>query len=308
MIRQQYLLLRFVFISLFIAPLICLAQIEGIAKAPDGAPIFYRVFGSGKPLLIINGGPGMNSEGFAGLASTLSKDFKAIIYDQRGTGRSVLQKLDTSTITMQKMIEDIEALREHLHIQTLSVLGHSFGGMVASYYATQHPERIDRLVLSSSGGVDLELLSYVPTAINKRLTEEERKNVSYWTNEIANGDTSYFARLKRGMNLAPAYVYDRKFVPVIAERLTQGNQTINRLIWSNLQAIHFNCAPKLKNYSKPVLIIQGKQDIVSPATAERSHKAFINSRVVYVTHSVHYGWLDNPEEYFSQVITFLKKS
>jgi proline iminopeptidase len=55
--------------------------------------IHYKIFGKGKPLVIINGGPGMNSEGFAGLAEQLAKEgFLCIIYDQRGTGKSEMKK------------------------------------------------------------------------------------------------------------------------------------------------------------------------------------------------------------------------
>jgi proline iminopeptidase len=73
------------------------AQEEGFIDNGD-SKIHYRIFGKGKPLLIINGGPGMNSDGFAGLASSLSPNNRAIIYDQRGTGKSTLKKIDNSTI------------------------------------------------------------------------------------------------------------------------------------------------------------------------------------------------------------------
>ncbi len=279
---------------------------DGFATSTDGAKIHYRTFGAGKPLLIINGGPGMNSEGFEGMARTLSQHCMTIIYDQRGTGQSKLQTLDSTTVTMDLMIDDIEALRKQLNIDKWSILGHSFGGIVVSYYATKHPETIDKIILSSSGGVDLGLLTDVQSSIDSKLTKTELDSVNYWSAKIAAGDTSHFARLHRGLNLAHAYVINPKFIPVIGERLTQGNQTVNQLIWNDLQRINFNCTEKLKSYNKPVLIIQGKEDIVSKAIAEKSHQAFKNSRIVYMDHSIHYGWLDNPEVYFKEVNEFLK--
>ncbi len=294
----------------FIASLFCLSsfsQSEGTIDS-EGSKLYYRVYGSGEPLLIINGGPGMNSEGFAGLAITLSKNNRAIIYDQRGTGRSVLKTTDSSTITMDLMVKDIENLRRYLHIDKWSILGHSFGGMLASYYATLFPQHIRSLILSSSGGIDLGLLSYVSTAINSKLTAAQLESVNYWTNKISGGDTSHYARLQRGLALAPAYVYDKKNIPVIAERLTQGNSRINNFVWQNLQKIKFDCAGKLSAALFPVLVIQGKQDIVSAATAEKAHKAFTNSTLVFLDHSVHYGWLDNPDSYFEAVNVFLRKA
>jgi proline iminopeptidase len=287
-------------------PFILFAQRDFFAYAPDSTPIHYLSFGAGKVILIINGGPGMNCEGFTGLAEKLSITNRVILYDQRGTGKSKVRRMDASTITIDKMVSDIEALRESLHIQNWTVLGHSFGGMLASYYATKFPARIDKLILSSSGGIDLDLLNYVSSSINARLTTEQRHQVSYWTNRIAGGDTSHHARLQRGLNLAPAYVYDKKYVPLIAERLTQGNSTLNNLVWEDMRTMHFNCAPGLRYFDKPVLIIQGKEDIIKSETALKAHDVLNESKIIFLEHSVHYGWLDNPQEFFKKINEFLK--
>ena len=282
-------------------------QQGGIVYTSDHVPISYRVYGTGKPLLIINGGPGMNSDGFEGLAVSLSKDYRTIIYDQRGTGKSVMKKVDSSTITMALMISDIESIRQQLGYAKWSILGHSFGGMLASAYATVHPDRIDKLILSSSGGIDLGLLSYFRESLNSKLTPAQLDSIAYWEGQIAAGDTSHDARLARGRNLAPAYVQDPKYIPVIAERLTQGNSTLNQLMWQDMRKINFNCARKLKSYTGPVLIIQGRQDIIRPETVEAAQSAFNHSSVVYMEHCGHYGWLDNPEVYFSAVKEFLDR-
>jgi len=286
----------------------CNAQNSSFALSSDNTAIFYRVYGTGKPLLIINGGPGMNSDGFENLAIKLSKNYQAIIYDQRGTGKSVLKLIDTTTITMKLMVDDIESIRKQLNIKSWSVLGHSFGGMLASYYASQYPEAIEKIILSSSGGIDLDLLNYVQESINSRLGKTNLDSLTYWNNKISDGDTSYFAKFQRGKYLAHAYIVDNKYIPIIAERLTQGNSVINQLIWTDMQKINFDCASDLKTFVKPVLIIQGKQDIIKSETAEKAHKAFINSRIVYLEHSAHYGWLDNEESYFKELNSFLTGS
>lgn len=280
------------------------SQIQGYV-ASGNSKIYYRTFGTGKPLLIINGGPGMNSDGFAGLAKTLSAHNKTIIYDQRGTGKSIIEKPDTSNITMKLMVEDLEHLRAALKIKKWIILGHSFGGMLASYYATIHPETIEKLILSSSGGIDLELLTYTSGRINDRLNQEEIDSLNYWNKKINDGDNSYFARLHRGLALAPAYVYDKKNVPSIAERLTQGNSVINGLVWEDLRKINFDCKNKLSHFSRPVLIIQGKEDIIKEETALKAHKVLKNSTLVLLDHCVHYGWLDRPDQYFAEIEKFL---
>lgn len=282
-----------------------ISQQSGVAVSEDGARIFYKTFGKGHPLLIVNGGPGMNSDGFEGLAVSLSEHFMTIIYDQRGTGKSELKVHDNTTITMELMLNDIESIRKQMGLASWSVLGHSFGGMVASAYATVYPDKIDKIVLSSSGGINLRLLDYFRESLHSKLTATQLDSVNYWERKIAAGETDHYTRLQRGKYLAPAYVMDPQYYPVIAERLTQGNGTINQLMWDDLRTNKFDCASKLKSFTQPVLIIQGKQDIVRASTAEEAHKAFSNSRIVYMDHCIHYGWLDNPEVYFQEVIRFL---
>ncbi|MCK7590351.1 alpha/beta hydrolase [Subsaxibacter sp. CAU 1640] len=265
--------------------------------------IHLEIFGKGKPLLIINGGPGMSSEGFGSLAKELGKNNLAIIYDQRGTGKSKIDTISSKTMTMDLMVEDIEAIRKHLGIEEWAILGHSFGGMLGSYYTSIHPEKVNGLILSSSGGVDLTLLSTLD--ITSRLTQTQRDSLNYWTQRIRRGDSSHFAALKRGNYLAPAYVYDKTLVSMVAERLTQGNMRINGLLWENMREIHFDCKDFLKNFKKPVLIIQGEQDIIGKEIAEATHKLFRNSEVIYIDKAVHYGWLEQPELYFGHIRRFL---
>ncbi|RKR10571.1 proline iminopeptidase [Flavobacterium sp. 90] len=281
------------------------AQTEGYSTNNDSSKTYYKVFGKGEPLLIINGGPGMNSNGFESMAKTLAETQETIIYDQRGTGKSKLTALNSKTISMKIMADDIESLRKHLKIKKWNILGHSFGGMLASYYATIYPNSINKLVLSSSGGVDLTLLK-TENLIERNLTKVEKDSLDYWNAKIAKGDTSHTAALGRGRALAPAYVYDQKYVPIIAERLTQGNSKINGLLWDDMQKIKFDCKAKLKTFKNPVLIIQGKEDVISNQIGELANKTFPNSKLILLENCRHYGWLDAKEKYFTDVNSFLK--
>ncbi|MBR9921680.1 MAG: alpha/beta hydrolase [Bacteroidetes bacterium] len=279
------------------------AQVEHMIT--DGQnKIHLTTFGEGDPILIINGGPGMNSDGFKFLAESLSTNNQTIIYDQRGTGLSVVPNPDAENIRMDSMIQDIETIRAFLEIDKWIVLGHSFGGMLASYYTTHYPERVKGLILSSSGGLDMDLFS--TTDIRSSLTETQRDSLSYWSRQIANGDTSYHALYQRGLYLAPAYLYDKSHVPVVAERLTQGNMDINRLVWSDMQRIGFDCKEALRSFQQPVLIIQGKEDIVSVQLAEKAAGVFPNAQLVILEKCSHYGWLDQPKLYFEHIDRFLR--
>lgn len=265
--------------------------------------IHYQTFGKGNAILIINGGPGMSSEGFVPLAKELSKNHQTIIYDQRGTGLSKIAKIDDTTITMDLMVEDIETLRKHLKIDSWVVMGHSYGGMLAYYYASKYPENIKAMIQSSSGGMDLSLLNSLN--LTNRLSRTERDSLNFYNSKITQGDTTYATRLNRGKFLAPAYLYNKKYVPIIAERLTQGNRNINNLVWSNLRAIDYDVKKEMRNFRKPVLILQGSDDIVDKQVAKTSHNVLPNSKLVILQNTSHYGWLEQREKYFGEIAIFL---
>ncbi|GJM35811.1 MAG: hypothetical protein DHS20C18_48120 [Saprospiraceae bacterium] len=269
--------------------------------------IYVRDFGNdnGTPLLLINGGPGFSSEGFVGLAKELSSHYRVILYDQRGTGKSGLSKIDTSTIKMDLMVADIEAIRNYIGIDNWIVMGHSFGGMLAYYYAVKHPDRIRAMIQSSSGGPDLDLFNTPASlGIQGKLTDAEQDSLNYWSQKISQGDTTFHANLKRAEFLAPAYLYNKKNVATVAARLTQGDMTINGLVWTDMRSIGFDCKEKLKTFTKPVLIIHGKEDILHTQIPKNAHELLPNSKLVLLEHCAHYGWLDRPDAYFSEIYAF----
>ncbi len=297
---KALLLLSFLILS----PLLFAQQSSGFAPS-EGVSIHYQTFGTGSPILIINGGPGFSSEGFISLAKRLSTNHTTILYDQRGTGKSTMLNLDSNTITMDLMTTDIERLRTHLGYESWVVLGHSFGGMMANYYASKHPQRVEAIIASSSGGIDLHLLGNAGRGVSDNLNAQQNDSLNYWREQIRLGDTSYTARLGMARSMAPAYIFNDQYAPTIAKRLTQGNLSLNRLVWNNLIAIEYDCKEVLKAYQKPVLILQGKNDIIPVELALRAEAVFPQATLLLLDSCGHYGWLDRPRAYFSAIDPFL---
>ena len=105
--------------------------------------------GPGVPVVFISGGPGMPD--YLGDVSDLLTDRWVVRYDQRGTGASVARDDDYSCAAH---IGDLELLRQKLGVEKLALFGHSWGGCLAQLYATEHPDRVERLfLLSASTGV-----------------------------------------------------------------------------------------------------------------------------------------------------------
>src|SRR6185436_17688591 len=95
--------------------------------------------GSGPPLLCHPGGPGFSSAYFDGLPD-LAAQRTLLLLDPRGTGGSD-RPADPTAYDLGDYAGDIEALRAHLGLERIDLLGHSHGGFVAMACAAAHPDR-----------------------------------------------------------------------------------------------------------------------------------------------------------------------
>ncbi len=279
---------------------------ENSADSNEEFKTHYEVYGEGTPLLIINGGPGMSSEGFRPLAKTFGKKYRAIIYDQRGTGKSRLANPSEENVSLDVMIEDLENLRKELKIEKWFVLGHSFGGMLGSYYATKHPNSIQGLILSASGGYDLKLFETLD--IRGRLSKSDQDSLDYYQDKMDAGDTTFATKIARGKHLAPAYLYKKEFVDQIAVRLTQANYEINGLVFQDMIKVKFDCAEELSKFTKPTLIIQGREDIIPIVFSMSANEIIPNSRLEIIPECAHYPWLEQPDIYFGTIGEFVEEN
>ena len=277
--------------------------------AIDQGQLAYRVFGTGRPLIVINGGPGRSSQTFVPLAEKLSeKNLQVILFDQRGTGKSQLKKIDSSTISMSHMVEDLESLRNHLRIQQIAILGHSFGGMYAMSYAAKYPHRVHSLVLSASGGIDLSWQAYAKNNMLVRLSEEAKERYQYWTSDDQVRKDPVKAALESLRVLLPAYVYDQKFVPEIEQALINPEYffpEVNDLVWKDLRKNHYKLDGSFSDFKAPTLILAGRQDFLGEAVPLQIQASIPSSKLVFMNKCSHYPWLDQPKRYFSLIEDFL---
>lgn len=279
-----------------------LASNEGMVEG-----IFYQTFGSGRPVLIINGGPGLDSAGFESVAKAIAaKGYQTILFDQRGTGRSTLPKIDGSTIQMSLMVEDIEKLRSHLKQPKLTILGHSFGGMLGAAYAAKYPEHVEKLIFSSAGGLDLSFREQFSKRFNANLTLTEQAKMQAYQLQQAAGDDSAETRDALALVRAHAYVIDKSKAPAIAARLKVVNMAINGLVYQDLEKIQFDLKSSFRDFKAPVLVLQGDKDVISVDTAKTIASSFPDARLVIMPNCAHYGWLDSAELYYASVFEFIQ--
>ncbi len=271
--------------------------------------IYYQTFGFGTPVLIINGGPGLDSAGFEAVAKTIAaQGYQSILFDQRGTGHSRLASINADTIQLTLMVQDIEQLRQQLHIDKWVVLGHSFGGMLGAAYAAKYPQHIEKLIFSSSGGLDLQFRDQIAERLFNNLSLQEQIRLQMYQLRQRSGDDSQSTKDILAQLRASAYVVDKSKAPLIAARLKVVNMTINQLVFADLEKNHFDLKTQFKQFSAPVLVLQGENDIISTETAQTIAGSFSKAELVLLPQCAHYGWLDQPDLYYSAVFRFLKAS
>lgn len=120
-----------------------------VVRLPARAPVRRT------PVVVLHGGPGVpdlasNARAFAPLTG-LGAD--VYLYAQLGTDASS-RLTDPRGYGRDRDVADLEALRVRLGLDRMALLGHSYGGTLAAAYLAAHPERVDRLVLVSPGGLD----------------------------------------------------------------------------------------------------------------------------------------------------------
>jgi len=116
-------------------------DVDGLGLEPNGNRMIERPV-----LFLLHGGPGGDHASFKSQATANLRDIAQLVYvDHRGSGRST--PANRESYTLDNNIDDIDALRAYLGLERISILGSSYGGMVAQGYAIRYPNRLANLIL-----------------------------------------------------------------------------------------------------------------------------------------------------------------
>lgn len=147
--------LRSVFVTLFVA----IAILSINASVSLAQKIYSKAYGhKGDPAIIyLHGGPRGNSTLFEGTTATAlaERGFYVIVYDRRGEGRSID---NDAKITFDEAFIDLNNLIKQYDLPKVTLLSHSFGGIVSTLFTDKFPEKVERLVLI--GGLFSQQESY----------------------------------------------------------------------------------------------------------------------------------------------------
>jgi proline-specific peptidase len=286
---------------------------EGFLPVRGAHRVWYRIVGGGAdhediPLLLLHGGPGVGHDYLESLAALASASRRVILYDQLGCGRSD-QPDDISLWRVERFVEELAIIRRELGLDTVHLLGQSWGGMLAIDYALTQPDGLVSLILASS-------LSSVPlylaeaNRLRRALPPEVQATLERHEAAGTTDDPEY---QKAARVFLKRHVI--RIVPLPAQVKRSLNQA-GQVYFTMWGPSEFRATGILKDWDRtdrlaeirvPTLITSGRYDECTPRLNEVLHQGIVGSEWVIFENSSHMAHVEEPELYLPTVRSFLER-
>jgi proline iminopeptidase len=284
-----------------------------------GVFIYYKTLGNGEPLLILHGGPGASHDYLLPYLIPLAKTNRLVFIDERGSGKST--KLDDpSGYTVENMADDVEAVRRSLKLGKVSLLGHSYGGVLAQAYALKYQENLTHLILASTFHSTRQL-NEVFKRMMAAMTPELRGRIEALEKAGLYGNGKAF---EKNRYPAPYMVaaWGEGYFPYLYQRHPDANydpaSSVNmswdlyREMWGshgefvvdgNLASVEY--ADRLGSLRVPTLITVGDHDESDPSIARDMQRCIAGSQLLVLPQSGHMTFVDQPALFLKAVDDFV---
>ena len=299
-----------------------------------GKKIWYEIYGAEyhDTLLYLHGGPGASCLDFVNQAKALSENMKVVILDQLGVLRSEAIA-ENESYSMEYQIEMLEEMRKSLGIEKWSILGHSYGGMLAVLYAYAYPDSIQKIILEcpslwfeDSARSTAEYLSEHIHSLNDgeavklwekvRFADYQDKTEVVWDLSALLG---YVTDMElrfylHGITLEE-YEMSMDTTDIADEMWSKGEQHLKKLLETPAAGsaqkrvlMTDDLLPLIPKIAAPMLLINGKYD---PACSKHQIEYIMNS-AQDVTQAVfensgHFPRLEEAEKYTNTVLSCLDR-
>ncbi|WP_373600448.1 proline iminopeptidase [Paraclostridium bifermentans] len=278
-----------------------------------GFKTYYRIVGEAtqgkKPLVLLHGGPGSTHNYFEVLDKVAETGRQVIMYDQIGCGNSFVEG-HPELFNAQTWIEELMELRKHLGLEEIHLLGQSWGGMQAIWYALEYkPEGIKSYILSS-------------TLSSAKLWEKEQKRRISYMDEA--DQKALLDAVKTGDYSSKEYndALDKFMEMYCAGKVTQDSpECLRRPKKSGAEAYvvgwgqnefsptgtlaGYEFTDRLHEIKEPCLITSGAIDLCSPYIAKTMYDRIPNSKWELFEYSRHMPFVEENELYIDVLTKWL---
>lgn len=270
----------------------------------NGLTLWYKASGNGPICILPTPGWGPSSELYYLKLKPLESMFTMIYLDTRGSGRS--ERPDLHAYSMLDFAADIEGLRKHLGAESVWLMGHSDGGIIALNYASEHGDRVAGMIL-------VDAPSGNTSKSNDRIRRMELRRNEPWFD-------SAFAAFRRVPATQSEFETNmRSILPFFfasIENVEKNRDTFEKTGFSfdaqrgRGQSDHssVDLTAFLPVMKIPTLLVVGSDDFICPPpAAEFFHREIVNSKLLVIENAGHFPWLEQPEQFFGGIQAFLPK-
>jgi proline iminopeptidase len=261
----------------------------------NGVQLFYEEVGAGPSTLVMHGGLGIDHTSYRSL-DPLATCLRLVYYDHRGNGRS--SRPDVSELTMENWADDGAALARHVvGSDPVVVIGHSFGGFIAQEMAIRHSDAVRALILVTTTPGQLGV-GEAPAPEGPPMPEEFA--------ELLQALPATDDELAAGMaRLAPAYLHEAP-VEALTSLMADTVFSAAALRRGFEELASWSAVDRLHGVEVPTLLIAGRHDaLTSWPQADRIAARMPHAEVVVFERSGHYPWIEEPDEFFDTIKSWL---
>ncbi len=290
---------------------------EGKFYTINGSNLWTETIGKGDPFFIISGGPGGAHAGMHNFDAL--KDVCTLVYvDYFGRGKSDTAK-DAREYSIERDIQDLDALRKAMHFEKISILGHSYGSIVAQLYALRYPNQTKHLIVAN-GFFSGEMWQENDNNSNHEIKENYPEVWERLMTVRSNGHHSSSKEHQKIYSEVPygfLYAYNpEKFRTTLDPEYPNSMNTklYYQLVGEDGDFIiggdvaKFDVRMQLKELKMPVLVSAGRYDRVSvPLFAVQYKKYCPQAQFEMFEYSGHNPQVEEPEKYFKIIREFLRK-
>lgn len=247
-----------------------------------GININYQIFGEGKPLLLLHGWMAC-IEAMAPIYRFFENTRKVVVVDFPGQGGKSDELKEIWGVP--EYAEMIHQLMKELQIEGADVIGHSFGGRVIIYLASEYEKLFDKIILTDAAGIK-----------PRRTLKNRLKVFSY---KFAKSILKVFSNREN---------YEQKLDKLrkkySSSDYAQLNSNIMRETFKNV--INLDLTSRLSKITRPTLLVWGEKDTDTPLyMAKTMEKKIKDSGIAIIKDAGHFSYLDNQSQYLKVAEVFL---
>ncbi len=281
-------------------------QDQGKSSDVDTTGLHHHAEGSGAPIIVIHGGPGLGSEYIAPHFKGLSETYKVIYFDQRNSGQSPLDT-DSTKVSLTGFIDDIELIRKHYNEDKVAILAHSWGGLLGMKYALEYPDKVSHLILMSSNAADVSLNNQANIKLANQMSADdiEARTKIMRTEAFINQNPRAYEEL---MSIGFSYQFaDRNLVDKLELKLPDDfGKKSQQLSFLYKDLTNYNFTESLKDLQAPTLLLYGLKDPLTPYALNSLSQIIPHNTIKAIDDAGHFPFIEKPQETISTIQSFVK--